>query len=161
MRKCMYCISISAVFHKKEKEKKAIQIASVNTNMIRTGNTDVELATLRELPRRGNFVHNSNELYTAADFIPTDREIALLPHIRRDQITLTKFLGSGAFGEVFEGKAKSLSNDETETRVAVKVSIILKFYEIIVNIFLHMQSIKIYETKYKYFKFFCTLILLK
>ena len=100
--------------------------------MIRTGNTDVELATLRELPRRGNFIHNSNELYTAADFIPTDREIALFPHIRRDQITLTKFLGSGAFGEVFEGKAKSLPNsDGAETRVAVKVCNTTVFYNTI------------------------------
>lgn len=40
----------------------------------------------------------------------------------RDQITLTKFLGSGAFGEVFEGKAKGLLGNEIETKVAVKVS---------------------------------------
>jgi proto-oncogene tyrosine-protein kinase ROS len=86
-----------------------------------TRGPDVELATLRELPRRGNFVHNTNALYTTAD-IPTDEEIALLPHIRRDQITLTKFLGSGAFGEVFEGNARNLANSEgAETKVAIKV----------------------------------------
>jgi proto-oncogene tyrosine-protein kinase ROS len=86
-----------------------------------TRGPDVELATLRELPRRGNFVQNTNALYTTAD-IPTDEEIALLPHIRRDQITLTKFLGSGAFGEVFEGNARNLANSGgAETRVAIKV----------------------------------------
>lgn len=54
---------------------------------------DVELATLRELPRRG--VHSTNILY-----VPSANPADDLPHIRRDQITLTKFLGSGAFGEV-------------------------------------------------------------
>ena len=35
---------------------------------------------------------------------------------------LTKFLGSGAFGEVFEGVAKNiLSENSGETRTAVKV----------------------------------------
>lgn len=44
-----------------------------------------------------------------------------LVHFFRDQITLTKFLGSGAFGEVFEGKARGISNTSGETKVAVKV----------------------------------------
>lgn len=97
----------------------------MNANILRTGSTDVELANLRELPRRANFIHNTNALYTSADFIPTDREIAMLPHIRREHITLTKFLGSGAFGEVFEGKAKNLPGSRgVETRVAVKVKAI-------------------------------------
>lgn len=86
---------------------------------------DVELATLRELPRRGNFVHRTNTLYAAAGEPPdgpTDEEVALLPRIRRHQITLTKFLGSGAFGEVFEGNARNLSDGTVEMRVAIKVS---------------------------------------
>lgn len=87
---------------------------------------DVELATLRELPRSrgggGMFQHSTNILYNnGLCNPPTDAEIALLPHIRRDQITLTKFLGSGAFGEVFEGKAKDLESSGSETRVAIKV----------------------------------------
>ncbi|XP_077293792.1 receptor protein-tyrosine kinase sevenless [Arctopsyche grandis] len=86
---------------------------------------DVELATLRELPRSrgggGMFQHSTNILYNnGLCNPPTDAEIALLPHIRRDQITLTKFLGSGAFGEVFEGKAKDLESSGSETRVAIK-----------------------------------------
>ena len=54
--------------------------------------------------------------------IPTDGDIAKLPHFRRDQLMLTKFLGSGAFGEVFEGSAKNIITDSSgETKVAVKV----------------------------------------
>uniref|UniRef100_A0A8D9DZJ2 receptor protein-tyrosine kinase n=2 Tax=Cacopsylla melanoneura TaxID=428564 RepID=A0A8D9DZJ2_9HEMI len=53
---------------------------------------------------------------SSADYVPTDADIAALPKIKRDQITLVKFLGSGAFGEVFEGAARNLE----ETRVAVK-----------------------------------------
>lgn len=58
--------------------------------------SDVELATLREIPR-GNFVQ-SNALY--ASTLQTDPDDSTLPKIRREQITLAKFLGSGAFGEV-------------------------------------------------------------
>ena len=54
--------------------------------------------------------------------IPTDEDVAALPHYRRDQLTLTQFLGSGAFGEVFEGLARNiLSEDSGDTKVAVKV----------------------------------------
>ncbi|KAK5650142.1 hypothetical protein RI129_001171 [Pyrocoelia pectoralis] len=77
---------------------------------------DVELATLRELPRR--WVHNTNILYTANQLNPD--EITMLPHIRREQIKLMKFLGSGAFGEVFEGKARNISNNGIEINVAIK-----------------------------------------
>ncbi|KAK9875123.1 hypothetical protein WA026_005916 [Henosepilachna vigintioctopunctata] len=88
-------------------KKKEPQIIHIPTT------PDVELATLRELPRRG--VHNTNVLYVST--LPTTEEIKLLPHIKRDQITLTKFLGSGAFGEVFEGKAKEIPG---HTKVAIK-----------------------------------------
>ena len=60
--------------------------------------------------------------------MPTDEDIAALPHIRRDQLTLTTFLGRGAFGEVYEGKARHLESAagggggvEAELSVAVKV----------------------------------------
>ncbi|XP_055536181.1 proto-oncogene tyrosine-protein kinase ROS isoform X2 [Wyeomyia smithii] len=80
---------------------------------------DVELANLRELPRRGNFIHSQNILYSSGPL--TDSEIALLPQIRREQITMTSspFLGSGAFGEVYEGIVKGVG-DGVETRVAIK-----------------------------------------
>lgn len=54
---------------------------------------------------------------------PTDDTIAALPHFHREDLSLTKFLGSGAFGEVYEGRATNiLSSDSGETKVAVKVS---------------------------------------
>lgn len=62
--------------------------------------SDVELATLREIPR-GNFVQ-SNALY--ASTLQTDPDDSALPKIRREQITLAKFLGSGAFGKVNESQ---------------------------------------------------------
>ncbi|XP_074032211.1 receptor protein-tyrosine kinase sevenless isoform X2 [Leptinotarsa decemlineata] len=96
---------------KRNKKKKLQQVIPTLPRM-----SDVELATLRELPRRG--IHNTNILY--ASIQPTLEELSLLPQIRRDQITLTKFLGSGAFGEVFEGKSKGIDNSNAETKVAVK-----------------------------------------
>lgn len=78
---------------------------------------DVELATLRELPRGANLIHSNNILYTHGPL--TDTDIALLPQIRRDQITMTSFLGSGAFGEVYEGIVKNVTVDD-EARVAIK-----------------------------------------
>ena len=130
------------MFQRREKEKKALQVMTLTTV---TRGPDVELATLRELPRRGNFVHNTNALYTTAD-IPTDEEIALLPHIRRDQITLTKFLGSGAFGEVFEGIARNLANSGGgETRVAIKVSNhkVSKFGVFVSLVHIHSHEVKL------------------
>jgi hypothetical protein len=57
-----------------------------------------------------------------------------LPHFRRDQLTLTHFLGSGAFGEVFEGLATNiLAENSGETKVAVKVSIV-HFFQYFVKI---------------------------
>ncbi|KAK2186839.1 hypothetical protein NP493_187g02000 [Ridgeia piscesae] len=81
-------------------------------------NPDLELATLRELPRVT--LQQSNALY-AINIVPTDEDIAALPHFHRDQLTLTKFLGSGAFGEVFEGIARNIiTSTSGETKVAVK-----------------------------------------
>ena len=54
------------------------------------------MATLKEIPK-GNFIE-SNALYDAA--VESDSNDSLLPKIQRDQISLAKFLGSGAFGEV-------------------------------------------------------------
>ncbi|XP_049539733.1 protein sevenless isoform X3 [Anopheles darlingi] len=80
---------------------------------------DVELANLRELPRRGNFVHSNNILYGTSSLFSA--EVSLLPHIRSDQICMTSstLLGSGAFGEVYEGIVKGVDG-EAETLVAIK-----------------------------------------
>lgn len=67
------------------------------------------------------FVKTELEMFCFS-IIPTDDEIAALPHFRRDQLVLCKFLGSGAFGEVFEGIAKNIINESSgDTRCAVKV----------------------------------------
>ena len=45
-----------------------------------------------------------------------------MPIFPRERLKLITFLGSGAFGEVFEGLAVDiLGTDSGETRVAVKV----------------------------------------
>lgn len=48
----------------------------------------------------------------------TDSDIATLPHVQRDQITMGSFLGSGAFGEVYEGFVRNIV--DSEMRVAIK-----------------------------------------
>lgn len=78
---------------------------------------DVELANLRDMPRGGNLIHSNNILYSQGPL--TDADIALLPQIRRDQIIMNAFLGSGQFGDVYEGVVKN-GDDEQETRVAIK-----------------------------------------
>ncbi|OXU31361.1 hypothetical protein TSAR_014934 [Trichomalopsis sarcophagae] len=100
-----YCL---CPFHKKSKEDpKKIPIKT---------KPNVELATLREIPR-GNFVE-ANALYVAA--VEADSDDSLLPKIQRDQISLAKFLGSGAFGEVFQGIVKDINGPGSKTPIAVK-----------------------------------------
>ena len=60
--------------------------------------------------------------YFVFSLVPTNDEIAALPYFRRDQLVLCKFLGSGAFGEVFEGVDKNILNENSgETSCAVRV----------------------------------------
>ncbi|RZC34249.1 proto-oncogene tyrosine-protein kinase ROS, partial [Asbolus verrucosus] len=106
----IFLVILLCIVCRKYGKPKKVQVVSIPRG------PDVELATLRELPRRG--IHNTNVLYVSTQ--PNSDELTLLPHIRRDQITLMKFLGSGAFGEVFEGKAKGILNTNGETKVAVK-----------------------------------------
>ncbi|CAG5115203.1 unnamed protein product, partial [Candidula unifasciata] len=103
-------LAVVLVIRKQYKKKKIQQF------IIR--GPDTELATLRELPRTA--FQTSNTLY-AMNIQCTDEEIAKLPHFSRSQLVLTMFLGSGAFGEVFEGLAKNILGDSTgETKCAVK-----------------------------------------
>lgn len=56
--------------------------------------------------------------------IPTDEEIAKLPHVCREKLDLTQFLGSGAFGEVYEGVVHDVLPDRPgPVKCAVKVKI--------------------------------------
>ncbi|XP_015429752.1 PREDICTED: proto-oncogene tyrosine-protein kinase ROS [Dufourea novaeangliae] len=101
-----FCYFLCPVYRQRKEDKKAVLPPLVS---------DVELATLREIPR-GNFVQ-SNALY--ASTLQNDPDDSTLPKIRREQITLAKFLGSGAFGEVFQGNAKDLERPGV-TPVAIK-----------------------------------------
>lgn len=80
-----------------------------------TYRSDVELANLNNVP---HFVRNDNILYTVNGVL-LDSDIASLPQINREQITMGDFLGCGAFGEVYEGTVKNVGN-EHKTRVAIK-----------------------------------------
>lgn len=80
---------------------------------------DVELGRLREMPLRSTFFHAVNVGYQNAVLFQTKYKNEL-PSIKREQITLTKRLGSGAFGEVFEGKVKDMIRGDSEKRVAIK-----------------------------------------
>lgn len=51
-----------------------------------------------------------------------NEEFSQIPRVQREQIGLTKFLGSGAFGEVYEGKVKNLLYANIDTKVAIKAS---------------------------------------
>lgn len=86
-----------------------------------SGSEMTDLATLRELPRRESFVQQNNAIYGVGDG-DVDQELALLPHIRFEDLQITKFLGRGAFGEVFEGTTCNLpGSNQYRTKVAVKV----------------------------------------
>lgn len=47
-------------------------------------------------------------------YVPDEWEVA------REKITLSRELGQGSFGMVYEGIAKGVVKDEPETRVAIK-----------------------------------------
>ncbi|XP_050027352.2 proto-oncogene tyrosine-protein kinase ROS isoform X2 [Dermacentor andersoni] len=107
-------LSLYIVYKRRQKEKKVLQ------DNVRDLRPDLELATLSELPRNGNFIQQNNALYALGD-LPVDEELASVPLIERDQIILTKFLGSGAFGEVYEGIAHNLGGEGMPpAKVAVK-----------------------------------------
>ena len=67
---------------------------------------DMELANLSRSPIRTDV---ENPMYD----VPSDEDLDKLPKVHRAQITLTQFLGSGAFGEVFEGLLKGTPNRVT------------------------------------------------
>ncbi|RXG60010.1 hypothetical protein Avbf_10179, partial [Armadillidium vulgare] len=78
---------------------------------------EMELASLSN--QNNNFVSEENVLYNMQSFPGEEID---LPRISRNSITLTKFLGSGAFGEVFEGNATDLPGWPGITKIAIKVS---------------------------------------
>lgn len=117
-----------SVFNRRAMAKKIYHAESARALPI-----DVELANLRQFQRSENLIHNENILYTQGQPVG-DGELSMLAQIRIDQIRLVKPLGSGQFGDVFEGIVKNLpdtgsgtgvqtasvTGSETETRVAIK-----------------------------------------
>uniref|UniRef100_W5LNZ2 Tyrosine-protein kinase receptor n=1 Tax=Astyanax mexicanus TaxID=7994 RepID=W5LNZ2_ASTMX len=76
---------------------------------------DKELENIRGLVGLGNACY-------AVSALPVHKEVESLPLFRREGLKLLKLLGSGAFGEVYEGvAARGQSGDATpDQRVAVK-----------------------------------------
>lgn len=70
-------------------------------------------------------------IYLFSD-LPTDEELSSLPQVQRNQIILTKFLGSGAFGEVFEGIVYGLNDVTPSLKIAIKVRIY--FYQVSIKL---------------------------
>ncbi|NXP12967.1 ROS1 kinase, partial [Thinocorus orbignyianus] len=78
---------------------------------------DKELAQLRGAAEA---VGLANACY-AVSTLPSQAEIESLPAFPRDKLNLHKLLGSGAFGEVYEGTAVDIVADGSgESKVAVK-----------------------------------------
>ncbi|OPJ73139.1 proto-oncogene tyrosine-protein kinase ROS [Patagioenas fasciata monilis] len=78
---------------------------------------DKELARLRGMAET---VGLANACY-AVSTLPSQAEIESLPVFPRDKLNLHKLLGSGAFGEVYEGTAVDILADGSgESKVAVK-----------------------------------------
>ncbi|XP_045017925.1 proto-oncogene tyrosine-protein kinase ROS [Bubalus bubalis] len=80
-------------------------------------NEDKELAELRSLATGVGLANACYAIHT----LPTQEEIENLPAFPREKLTLCLLLGSGAFGEVYEGTAVDiLGVGSGETKVAVK-----------------------------------------
>uniref|UniRef100_A0A4W3HAD8 Tyrosine-protein kinase receptor n=1 Tax=Callorhinchus milii TaxID=7868 RepID=A0A4W3HAD8_CALMI len=78
---------------------------------------DAELARIRGM----TLVGLSNGCY-AISTLPSQSEIGNLPEFPRAKLSLSRFLGSGAFGEVYEGNAVDILGEGSgESKVAVKV----------------------------------------
>ncbi|NWR90991.1 ROS1 kinase, partial [Furnarius figulus] len=78
---------------------------------------DKELAQLRGMAET---VGLTNACY-AVRTLPSQAEIESLPSFPRDKLNLHKLLGSGAFGEVYEGTAVDILEEGSgESKVAVK-----------------------------------------
>ena len=69
-------------------------------------NADLEMIAFPELPSMEvNPTYDLQGMSNAS----VGGDVDSIPKIKRDQITLTNFIGKGAFGQVYEGVAKSLA----------------------------------------------------
>ncbi|RWS11184.1 proto-oncogene tyrosine-protein kinase ROS-like protein [Dinothrombium tinctorium] len=76
---------------------------------------DADLVQLPELPSHH---HENNAHYFSGDAY-MDEELSSIPQLAASQIKLNKFLGSGAFADVYEGIIYNF-NDENSIKVAIK-----------------------------------------
>ncbi|XP_037056259.1 LOW QUALITY PROTEIN: proto-oncogene tyrosine-protein kinase ROS [Peromyscus leucopus] len=105
-------VPLTIVWHRSLKNRKASkeELSVLNED-------DKELADLRGLAAG---VGLANACY-AVHTLPTQEEIESLPAFPREQLSLRLLLGSGAFGEVYEGTAVDiLGAGSGEIKVAVK-----------------------------------------
>ncbi|XP_042795613.1 proto-oncogene tyrosine-protein kinase ROS isoform X2 [Panthera leo] len=105
-------ITLIFVWHRKLKKQKTPMEGL--TGLI---HEDKELAELRGLAAGVGLANACYAIHT----LPTQEEIESLPAFPREKLTLRLLLGSGAFGEVYEGTAVDiLGAGSGETKVAVK-----------------------------------------
>jgi len=78
------------------------------------------LVDLKEIVERPTFVLTNNPNYQRVMVFKKIDNNELI-RIKRNQITITKRLGFGAFGVVFEGNVKGLINRKPEYRVALRL----------------------------------------
>ncbi|NXT54616.1 ROS1 kinase, partial [Pluvianellus socialis] len=101
-----------SVWHRRRKSRK-----QASPGQIMFIKEDKELAQLRGAAET---VGLANACYSVST-LPSQAEIELLPAFPRDKLNLHKLLGSGAFGEVYEGTALDILADGSgECKVAVK-----------------------------------------
>ncbi|XP_072757280.1 proto-oncogene tyrosine-protein kinase ROS-like isoform X2 [Anoplolepis gracilipes] len=105
----VYCIC--HLYYSYRKWKK-----SNNEQVLRSTITNVELATIDEIPQIGNI--QSKAMY--ASRLQFNRNELTLTIVEKKQITLTKLVGRGAFGKVFQGIVKDLE-EPGPTPVAIKM----------------------------------------
>lgn len=81
---------------------------------------DLELKMLREHPLTQDMLQIPNPIYDVQ--MPTEEELSSLQKIKRSQIVLTRLIGSGAFGEVYEGRATGVI-DSDPNKLTLKVAV--------------------------------------
>ncbi|KAF2358869.1 Fibronectin type III [Trinorchestia longiramus] len=91
--------------------------AALSSSLTHTSR-ELELATLHHLPSNNNFVSEDNILYNLQNFSEEDID---LPRVSQHNVTREKFLGSGAFGEVFEGRTSGITGLPPGGKVAIKM----------------------------------------
>lgn len=74
-----------------------------------------DLITLTHLPTK--HTNTENALYLYANSLEHHADTHRLPRMDKDQICMDKFLGSGAFGKVYEGE---VTVDQNKFKVAIK-----------------------------------------